>query len=251
MRQQTIGERLRKTREARGINVYLAARATRIRPDFLQSMERDAFDFLTGTTYVKGMLRAYASWLGLDAEEMGDEFERIHGSRPGPSLAQILREPAQRPPRSRERVWVMAAAVAASSLLALSLLGVMNPTSTRVATPPAAPNARSNTERAGANPSVAQAPAVAASGVEVTVTIVGEKCWLGVVADGKTIFEKTLRNGAVQTFHANGDLLITFGRLDAVRITVNGADWGAPPPKTGELVGTYIFDQTTTSWRRA
>lgn len=250
MNQTTIGERLRQAREAVPASVAEASRETKIRIDFLQAMERDSFRF-AWATYVKGMLRAYARWLGLDDEELAGEYERMYGEGPGPSVRQIFKEPAERAPRRRSPRWMIAAALAASTLLGLSLIGVMNPPGpTKVAPPPPAPAGNGGSgQAAGSGPAaIAEAPAVVV--VQVVVTVVGKKCWTRVLADGseKPLFEGNLFSGAVQTFQANQRLEILFGNLGAVQIRVNGRDLGSPgePGKTGK----FVFTADTTSFVR-
>lgn len=247
MNETSIGERLRRAREAVPASLYEAARQTKIRVDFIESMERDSFRFVW-SAYARGMVRAYARWLNLDEDEIGAEFDRIYGETATPSVKQMLREPAQRPPRRRSPKWIIAAALAASTLLVLSLVGVMNPPGpTRIATPPAAPGRSVETSQAPA--AVAQAPA--AQGVKLVVTITGERCWVSALADGAVtpIFEDTMFRGDVQTLEATDRLEVRFGNLGSVSISLNGRDLGTP----GGLgtVGTLVFRPDTTTFVKA
>ncbi|HEY7605171.1 MAG TPA: helix-turn-helix domain-containing protein, partial [Actinomycetes bacterium] len=97
-RLRTIGEALRSAREAQGKSLDDAAVATRIRPTYLEALEREQFGELGGNVYAKGFLRSYAGYLGVDpaplleayrAQETPEQpvFERapqaIGGLRPG------------------------------------------------------------------------------------------------------------------------------------------------------------------------
>lgn len=248
MNETSIGERLRRAREAVPASLYEAARQTKIRVDFLEAMERDSFRFVWNA-YARGMVRAYARWLNLDEEEIGAEFDRIYGEAGAPSVKQIFREPAQPPPKRRSPRWMIAAALAASTLLVLSLVGVMNPPGpNRIATPPAAPGGSDQVSQPAAT--VAQAP-IAAEGVKLVVTVIGERCWVSALADGATtpVFEDTMFRGDVQTLQAAERLEIRFGNLGSVSITVNGRDLGTP----GGLgtVGTLVFGPDTTTFVKA
>ena len=245
----SIGQRLKRAREARGASIYDVARETKIRVDYLESMERDSFRFVSGGTYVRGMLRTYAQWLGVQASGLVAEYDRLYGSRSGPSLAEIFKEPAQPPPRSRQRLWGVAAVVAATLLLFLSLIGILNPPRTNVATTPRP--ARTSSPAASPPPPLAQAPPVVL-GVKLTVTVTGERCWMRVIADGnsdKPAFEGTLTNGAVQTFEATQVLDVSFGRLGAIHVSVNGTDL-AIPEELGET-GRFLFYPDTKTLQRA
>lgn len=65
-----IGERLRTTREARGLSLDEVEASLRIRRRYLDALEAEAFHEIPGPAYVKGFLRTYAAYLGLPAEEL-------------------------------------------------------------------------------------------------------------------------------------------------------------------------------------
>jgi cytoskeleton protein RodZ len=65
-----IGQKLRQARQAQALSVEEASRATRIRAHYLQAIERGDLDALPSSAQARGFLRLYASFLGLDAEEM-------------------------------------------------------------------------------------------------------------------------------------------------------------------------------------
>jgi cytoskeleton protein RodZ len=249
MNSQSIGQRLKRARESRGASIYEAARETKIRVDYLESMERDSFRFVSGGTYVRGMLRTYGQWLGLQAGDLLADYDPLYGSGAGPSLAEIFKEPAQPAPRSRQRLWGIAAVVAATLLLFLSLIGILNPPRTRVASIPRP--ARTATPPPSPPVPLAQAPTVVL-GVKLTVRVTGDKCWMRVIADGnrdKPVFEGTLSNGAAQTFEATQVLDVFFGRLGAIQISVNGTD--IPIPEELGETGRFLFYPDTKSLQRA
>lgn len=247
MAHESIGERLRRARESIPASLYQASRETKIRVDFLEYMERDNFRFLSGGTYLKGLLRGYGRWLGLDEDELISNFERVYGSRPGPSLREILKKPAQRPPRSRRRRWVIAAAAAASILVGLSFVGLMQPAGPKIARPPSPAEAARGPGSGGSD--VAVLPS-RIQGVRLTVNVIGERSWLRVLADRNEspIFQGTLFEGASKTFEAKEVLTVTFGDLGAVSVVMNGKDLGIPGAP-GQ-VGTFQFSPATTSFTR-
>jgi hypothetical protein len=69
-----IGTSLRDARLRRGIELSEAEQATKIRSKYLHSLEEEDFDLLPGPTYVKGFLRTYADYLGLDGQLYCDEY---------------------------------------------------------------------------------------------------------------------------------------------------------------------------------
>lgn len=241
MSQPTIGELLRHAREGLRASLAQASRETKIRPDYLEAMERDSFSFVSGRVYVRGMVRSYARWLGLDEDEVAAEFERVVGGPPPPPLVEALQRPAVVATRRRRPHWPAAAALASMILLALSLVGLLRP-SENVARPPAPPQSPAPTSAAAPTPTPAQVaeavPPPAPEGVRLVVNVVGAKCWVRVVADGKEAFQGTLFNGDGKTFEAKDHLRVTFGLLTAVRIQLNGKDVPIPP----EFGTTHTFE---------
>jgi hypothetical protein len=69
-----IGNSLREARVRRGIDFAQAELATKIRGKYLRALEEEQFSQLPAETYVKGFLRTYAEYLGLDGQLYVDEF---------------------------------------------------------------------------------------------------------------------------------------------------------------------------------
>lgn len=67
---ESIGKYLKRRREARGMSVGELARATRIPAAALCRIESDQFDDLPGEVFVRGFLKAYASAVGLDVDDV-------------------------------------------------------------------------------------------------------------------------------------------------------------------------------------
>jgi hypothetical protein len=69
-----IGNSLREARVRRSIDFNQAELATKIRVKYLRALEEERFEQLPSPTYVKGFLRTYAEYLGLDGQLYVDEF---------------------------------------------------------------------------------------------------------------------------------------------------------------------------------
>src|SRR5207248_7700394 len=69
-----IGNSLREARVRRGIDFAQAELSTKIRGKYLRALEDEQFDVLPAETYVKGFLRTYAEYLGLDGQLYVDEY---------------------------------------------------------------------------------------------------------------------------------------------------------------------------------
>ncbi len=73
---ETIGQRLKREREARYISLEKAAEETRIRRAFLQALEADDFSVMPSAAQGRGFLRNYAEYLGVDIDELIAEIQR-------------------------------------------------------------------------------------------------------------------------------------------------------------------------------
>ena len=83
-----IGNTLREARVRRNLTLQQVEEDIKIRVKYVQAMENEDWDVMPGVTYVKGFLRTYATYLGLDPEVIIGEFRsRAHGAVGGASRA--------------------------------------------------------------------------------------------------------------------------------------------------------------------
>jgi hypothetical protein len=69
-----IGGSLREARLKRNLTPADVQKAIRIRDRYLQALEEERWELLPGDAYVKGFLRTYADYLGLDGNLYVDEY---------------------------------------------------------------------------------------------------------------------------------------------------------------------------------
>jgi cytoskeleton protein RodZ len=75
--EESLGSLLKRCREDHKIELDEAFRATRIRRHTIEAMENDRWDELPPNVFVKGFLRTYAEFLGLDKEKVLDLYEEV------------------------------------------------------------------------------------------------------------------------------------------------------------------------------
>lgn len=73
---ETIGQQLKKEREARFLTLEKASDATRIRKVFLEALEADDFSVMPSAAQGRGFLRNYAEYLELNVDDMIAELQR-------------------------------------------------------------------------------------------------------------------------------------------------------------------------------
>src|SRR3990170_6808885 len=77
-----LGETLQRARQARGITVEDAERATRIPRRYLEALEQENFSILPAPVYARGFLRSYAGYLGLNPADLLPFFPVGHVEEP-------------------------------------------------------------------------------------------------------------------------------------------------------------------------
>jgi len=122
-----IGNSLREARIRRGIEFPQAEAAIKIRGKYLRALEEEQFELLPAETYVKGFLRTYAEYLGLDGQLYVDEFNSrfVTGEDSEARRARTRRSTTARPQRRSRRtetnvVLIALAAIAIFTVIVIS-----------------------------------------------------------------------------------------------------------------------------------
>jgi cytoskeleton protein RodZ len=84
---ETIGPKLRQAREGRDLTIEQVAGTTRIRPHYLQALERDDLSAIPSSAQARGFLRIYAAFLGLDPDQLVAELKPPEPQAAAPSTS--------------------------------------------------------------------------------------------------------------------------------------------------------------------
>lgn len=110
---ESIGQQLKKEREARFLTLEAASEATRIRKVFLEALEADDFSVMPSAAQGRGFLRNYAEYLELNIDEMIAELQRnapqaeeVSGPLPQVNLAETELPPLVAEEQQEELSWV-------------------------------------------------------------------------------------------------------------------------------------------------
>ena len=114
-----IGNSLREARLRQSLELTEVERATKIRPKYLRALEDEQFELLPAQTYVKGFLRTYAEFLGLDGQLYVDEYNSRYVTRRGRGAAPAPQEHAARAQPRLESSVVLVALVGIAVVFAL------------------------------------------------------------------------------------------------------------------------------------
>lgn len=88
----TIGQKLETARQAKGVTVSEAGQATKILSRFIEAMEADDFGVLSAPVYAKSFIRMYATYLGLDAAPLVEEYASQHAPKTQRQLSDEVRQ---------------------------------------------------------------------------------------------------------------------------------------------------------------
>jgi cytoskeleton protein RodZ len=219
----TTGERLRAAREEKGLSLEEVASQTRIPRRHLESLELADWERLPAPTYTIGFAKSYASAVGLDRNEIGEQLRsEIGGAGATTTQAEVF-EPAD-PARTMPRSLVLAAIVAV-----IIVVLVMTWLSNRSLDQGSESSAQTASAPATEAPAQPQSPAasnaapqpVATGPVVLTATA---PAWFRVTDQGKKLFEGMLQPG--QTYQVPQTAtapLLRVGAPEALRINVGSA----------------------------
>ena len=238
----TVGERLRAAREEKGLTLEDIAAQTRIPRRHLESLETGEWDKLPAPTYSTGFAKSYASAIGLDRTEIGEQLRAEMGGQRAPVTTAEIFEPAD-PARTMPK-WLVLGAIAAVIVIVL-LMSYLNERSLDAGNEPPATQAA---EQAAPTPppaaqQPAQQPAAAPNGpVVLTATA---PAWIQITDQGKTLFSGELAQGQSFTVPQTASApLLKAGKSEALRINVGTAVAPpvGPPGKVASKVSLLAAD---------
>lgn len=242
-----LGERFRAAREARGLTLSDVAEQIRIRSVYLAAIEEENWPAIGAPVYVRGFLRTYARFLGLDAEEAVGAFNQQAAG----ALAEAAAEPESAPERQSEPrhllpfIWI--ASVVAVLLIAYVAFNAFSPrpvTDVALSVPMTTPSpfeSPTPLPDSSASPAASVSPQASSSAAasiadqaNSLVVRLSAPSWLRVVIDGSVRIEGTFPAGTSKTFRGKRALL-RIGNAGGVTLLVDGKLVG-PLGKSGDVV---------------
>lgn len=236
-----LGEEFRNAREARGLTLSDVSEQIHIRSAYLNAIESEDWTQIGAPVYVRGFLRTYARFLGLDGESAVSRFNALAPvERPVVATTQVSEREGGGP-----SPWLVGGIVVALLLVAFAgyewwqySTGNPQTVAARPSTAPPVPGTASPAASAGPSPAESAQPSASPSvhGLAVRLT---QRSWLRVTVDGRTAIEGIFPAGTERNF-AGKHVLIRAGNAGGVTVSVNGA----PPARLG-ADGDVIDSQFT------
>jgi len=209
-----------------------------IRRAYLQSLEDDDHTILPGVVYVKGFLRNYAVYLGLDPSHVLSIYHREFPDHSQPVVA-----PAAIKPRGTSQLVTGGTIASALLVLVIAVFSVyvyrqvqafrqaapaasaaeLIPTPTPI---PATPTTIAVAAVSVASPTPLPPTATPIPAAAELTAKVSQDAWMQVLVDGRPAFEGVIKAGQTQTWTGSSDVYLWVGNAGGVNVVFNGKDLG-------------------------
>jgi cytoskeleton protein RodZ len=223
-----IGNSLREARLRQNLELNEAELATKIRGKYLRALEEEQFELLPAETYVKGFLRTYAEWLGLDGQLYVDEYNSRYVTGEDEVPYRPRRSSATRVHRRSDSKAVVYALSGIAVVTALVIVAWRYGGSGGQDALPNLPGASATTARKSPAPSIVLR---AVKGDSLVTVRTGS-------ARGKQVFQGTIERGRAEHFTSRR-LWVSARPPANIRVTINGKRVATPRAGTAqELIVT-------------
>ena len=277
--ERTVGQYLRQEREKRGVSLEQVAKVTRITKENLEALEKDDFQTISAPVFVRGFLRNYAVYLGLDPQELAARYD---------SQTDLTKTPAAKetsPPSKDENpvfkylvsLGILVAVVAIIYYLQQPSVPTSPPLPSPTVAPP--PSAGSASPAPGALPSAPQTPTpsgnTASQGIppekeekppekplavaplpgekearqqrrHVLKAVTTEKTWVRIVNDENQVSDVLLQPKETFSWTARRQFRVTVGNAGGIELFFDGISLGRLG-KSGEVVYLVLPRETGTA----
>ena len=243
-----IGSQIRQARELRGLTIRDIANTTKISTAALNAIEQNDFARLPGGVFSRAYVRAFATEVGLDADELTREYrarfeiEIAAGPLPPHKADWYDRvRPFYRLPAVLVTLGIL---IGGSVILKRAQIPHQSPDerSTLNAVEADLPEDTAPTDERDATEEVAFASAAVsetgAQSLRLEIQLNGP-CWVSAVADGERVVYRLMQPGERSLVEARSLITLRVGDAGAVAYSINGAT-GRPLGRNGEAVTVRI-----------
>ncbi|UCB57073.1 MAG: helix-turn-helix domain-containing protein [Candidatus Omnitrophota bacterium] len=251
---QSVGEKLKKARQEKRISLDEVYKDTKIHHNILQALEEDRADSLLSPIYIKGFLKTYARYLGLDSEQLLREYtNEARKDEPKEAPKNISKDDQKK--EVNQFTHPVASVVAASPVTAVS---DKKPQSRKI--PQLKPvsiirgvliivfsfafvfyfrfvlkNISRSTEgkqqiakeiekpKVKPKIEVKAVPVVLPQAEDLILEVKTlDNCWMRVKTDEQAVFEKTLYKGKTERWRAKDRIELRIGKPEVIEVSLNG-----------------------------
>jgi cytoskeletal protein RodZ len=210
-----LGEFLRRERELRHISLDDVAERTKISRRYLEAIEEEQYDRLPGETFVRGFIRSYAQFVGLDPEDtllIYNHSRMAHDVAP-PRTERLSSD--RRAWNERFFLWLLVAGLVVVGGVLVSVVGLVD---------------RAPSLRWASSPRPETGNTLSA-GTPLTLTVSAESdTWLRVTIDEQESQDMVLRGGQAIQWIGRERFVLSIGNARATHLRLNGRDLIVPQP---------------------
>jgi cytoskeletal protein RodZ len=223
----SIGEYLRTAREERKIPIAQIARDTKINERYLMAMESGDFTVMPATPYIKGFVKIYAEYLGLDPRPLLEQLAQDQTDVSKSAYPVEVEAAASAIPW--KKIMLGIAAVAVIAAVGHSFLNIVRSCEgkhkRRIETSseeletlpiPVVPTLRPTTALLEATPAVIEEPR------KKLTARAKETVWMKVYADGALLFQGTIRKGKEESWTARETFDLRIGKPRSIELALDG-----------------------------
>lgn len=263
-----LGDLLRETREQKKLSLEDVEQGTNIRKLYIKSIEDGDYNKLPGEVFLKGFIKTYGKFLGLNSLELIEQYKKEKNASASEKEVEPTNQvqehvsPAQ-PPKVEEKITEKTAEPTKEKnipkidsfasnqaylqptksnskkniflviiILIVIIGGAVFFLSSQDTSDTKAPVHTTQQESTQQPEQQAQqpAPAPVVNGAEVTA-VFNEDCWTEVKVDGNVVLSETVKKGSNLNWKGNNQIDITVGNAGAIDITFNNQ----PVGKLGDI----------------
>jgi cytoskeletal protein RodZ len=237
----SLGERLKKGREEKGISLEEVSKATKISKSVLKDLENDHHDALPPPVFIRGFIRSYSRYVGLNEKELLNLWEEI--------IAKKRTDESQRKEKSKKDfdrkklillliLFSILGFLLVYNLTAKKSFVVETPSESKKTVVPEISKTKEKTILNKTSQPLTYIP------IKLGVNCIS-RTWIEVTIDNEPPFEVTLFPGEEVSWEGEKRIELKIGNAGGIKITVNGIPLKSFG-KTKEVV-RLIFEGNTVS----
>jgi cytoskeleton protein RodZ len=228
-----LGQILIKSRKDAGLTLEDLSRLTNIRVTLLKEFEADNFLNAGGDAYARGHLRTIARMIGVDADDLLQQFDEEHAQESRALHDQLAESnvTAAYPEKSKitYKQLIGVSLVGIAAIFTISFIVNSTGSTNSVAPKPSAKPTASVSATASASPTATDNSEIktysSGSDVQVKLVAINGSSWLFVSdAAGITLYSGRATQGETFLFSSTETVNLRIGNAGAVKLTVNGEE---------------------------
>lgn len=237
---QDVGQLLQKVRKEKGLTIEAVFKATHIHPGIIQSLEKGVPEDKLGKIYIRGFIRKYADFLGLDPKDILKQFEPLIKKDPEQEI--FIKSPKENTVEIEKYLKPVMAVIAVILAIMLIFTGLVRVTrfiSHRISGVSRKMEKRKEpTKKAEALPvretlsgplqkeETRKSNFKAQTGKFLLGVKTTDEVWVRVQKDGDVVFNGTLPKDSKEVWSADKEIDLRVGKLEAIEFTINDEYYG-------------------------